>query len=56
VLAPGRAVRSIEEHGRIVAAIEARDRDAAEEAMRTHLSRVAGALEATMTDTRSAAV
>lgn len=55
VLAPGRASRSIEEHGRIVAAIEARDRHAAEEAMRTHLSHVASALGATVAEGRAAA-
>ncbi len=38
VLAPGRAPRSIAEHTAIVEAISDRDRDAAERAMRDHLS------------------
>jgi DNA-binding GntR family transcriptional regulator len=44
VLAPGRPAKSIVEHGRIVAAIVAGDRDGAEEAMRAHLTNVAGTL------------
>jgi DNA-binding GntR family transcriptional regulator len=40
VLAPGRAKKSIAEHGAIVTAIERRDREAAQEAMRAHLAHV----------------
>jgi DNA-binding GntR family transcriptional regulator len=44
VLLPGRAQRSYAEHTEIVEAIAAHDPDAAEAAMRSHLSRVAEAL------------
>jgi DNA-binding FadR family transcriptional regulator len=44
VLAPGRAAASLAEHGRIVAAIAAGDRAAAEAAMREHLTQVAATL------------
>jgi DNA-binding GntR family transcriptional regulator len=44
VLAPGRPQGSLAEHGRIVSAIAAGDRAAAEAAMREHLTNVAGAL------------
>jgi DNA-binding GntR family transcriptional regulator len=44
VLAPGRPQGSVAEHGRIVSAIAARDREGAEAAMREHLTNVAGAL------------
>jgi DNA-binding GntR family transcriptional regulator len=44
VLAPGRPQRSLAEHGRIVAAIAAGDRAAAEQAMRDHLTNVAAVL------------
>jgi DNA-binding GntR family transcriptional regulator len=44
VLAPGRSTRSLSEHGRIVAAIAAGDRSAAEAAMREHLTTVAAVL------------
>ena len=44
VLAPGRPQASLAEHGRIVSAIAARDREGAEAAMREHLTNVAGAL------------
>ena len=44
VLLPGRPERSFAEHTRIVEAIAARDPDAAELAMRSHLSHVAEAL------------
>jgi DNA-binding GntR family transcriptional regulator len=44
VLAPGRPRNSLAEHGRIVAAIAAGDRAAAEVAMREHLTNVATAL------------
>jgi DNA-binding GntR family transcriptional regulator len=44
VLAPGRPRKSLAEHERIVAAIAAGDRDAAERAMREHLGNVAAVL------------
>jgi DNA-binding GntR family transcriptional regulator len=44
VLAPGRSPKSLAEHGRIAEAIAARDRAAAERAMRRHLTNVAAAL------------
>ena len=44
VLAPGRPQKSLAEHGRIVAAIVAGDRAAAERAMHAHLNNVASAL------------
>jgi len=44
VLAPGRPQGSLAEHNRIVTAIVAGDREAAEAAMREHLTNVAGAL------------
>ena len=44
VLAPGRSGRSMAEHQRIVEAIAAGDRLAAEQAMRTHLTNVSSAL------------
>jgi DNA-binding GntR family transcriptional regulator len=44
VLLPGRPERSFDEHTKIVEAIAARDPDAAELAMRSHLSHVAEAL------------
>jgi DNA-binding GntR family transcriptional regulator len=44
VLAPGRAVLSLAEHEAVVDAIESRDRDRAERAMRTHLAHVAQTL------------
>jgi DNA-binding GntR family transcriptional regulator len=44
VLAPGRSTRSLAEHGEIVRAIAAADRDAAEQAMREHLTKVAEVL------------
>jgi DNA-binding GntR family transcriptional regulator len=44
VLAPGRSSKSLQEHGEIVRAIAASDREGAERAMRTHLTHVAGAL------------
>ncbi len=44
VLAPGRALRSVEEHGAIVDAIDEGDRETAELAMRAHLSQVAETL------------
>ncbi len=56
VLAPGRAPRSLEEHGAIVAAIEDGDRHAAEQAMRIHLSHVAETLSAAIAEERSAAL
>ena len=56
VLAPGRAQRSLDEHGAIVAAIEAQDRSGAEHAMRVHLSQVAEALSAATARERSVAL
>src|SRR6201991_442530 len=47
VLVPGRAGRSLAEHGAIVEAIAARDREGAEAAMRMHLMSVAAALDET---------
>jgi DNA-binding GntR family transcriptional regulator len=44
VFAPGRPPKSLTEHRRIVRAIAARDRAAAERAMREHLTNVASAL------------
>jgi DNA-binding GntR family transcriptional regulator len=44
VLAPGRSTRSLAEHGEIVGAIGAGERDAAERAMREHLTNVASVL------------
>jgi DNA-binding FadR family transcriptional regulator len=44
VLAPGRPQKSLAEHGQIVDAIVAGDRDAAERAMREHLTNVAATL------------
>jgi DNA-binding GntR family transcriptional regulator len=47
ILVPGRAARSLEEHKAIVEAIASRDADAAERAMRLHLSHVVEALAST---------
>jgi DNA-binding GntR family transcriptional regulator len=47
ILVPGRPVESYAEHTAIVEAIAARDRDAAEAAMRRHLSHVEGTLSET---------
>jgi DNA-binding FadR family transcriptional regulator len=44
VLMPGRPEKSLAEHRQIVAAIAARDRRGAEQAMRAHLTSVAAAL------------
>lgn len=44
ILVPGRPARSLAEHKAIVEAVEAGDLDAAENAMRTHLSHVTEAL------------
>lgn len=44
VLAPGRSARSVTEHAAVVSAIGEQDREAAEAAMRTHLSHVTGVL------------
>jgi DNA-binding FadR family transcriptional regulator len=44
ILLPGRSERSFGEHSALVEAIAAGDPDAAEQAMRTHLSHVAEAL------------
>jgi DNA-binding GntR family transcriptional regulator len=56
VLAPGRAPRSIEEHGAIVAAIAEGGREAAEQAMHVHLSHVAETLGEPLSRERSAAL
>jgi DNA-binding GntR family transcriptional regulator len=47
---PGRPAEALEEHKRIVAALRARDPDAAEAAMRAHLRRSRSAVEDWMTD------
>jgi DNA-binding GntR family transcriptional regulator len=47
ILLPGRGERSAAEHAAIVDAIAAGDADAAEDAMRTHLSHIADALRGT---------
>ncbi len=44
ILLPGRSERSFGEHSALIEAIAAGDPDAAEQAMRTHLSHVADAL------------
>jgi DNA-binding GntR family transcriptional regulator len=49
VLAPGRPQKSLAEHQRIVTAVAAGDRTGAEEAMRAHLTNVAGTLSAVAT-------
>jgi DNA-binding GntR family transcriptional regulator len=49
ILVPGRPGRSLAEHRALVAAIAARDPDAAESAMRHHLSTVTDVLRATAT-------
>ena len=54
VLAPGRPPSSLAEHGRIVSAIVAGDRETAETAMREHLTNVAGALAVVATPERVA--
>jgi len=54
VLAPGRPQNSLAEHGRIVSAIVAGDRETAEAAMREHLTNVAGALAVVATPERVA--
>jgi DNA-binding GntR family transcriptional regulator len=46
ILVPGRSARSFDEHSAIVDAVAAGDADAAEAAMRRHLSHVADALSA----------
>jgi DNA-binding GntR family transcriptional regulator len=54
VLAPGRSKRSLAEHRRIVSAIAAGDRAAAESAMREHLTNVASVLADTAAPERVA--
>lgn len=49
ILLPGRSERSFAEHRAVVEAVAAGDADAAEEAMRTHLSHVADALRGAQT-------
>jgi DNA-binding GntR family transcriptional regulator len=53
ILVPGRAPHSLEEHRTIVDAIAAHDPDAAETAMRTHLSHVVDALRRSANGTQS---
>jgi DNA-binding GntR family transcriptional regulator len=50
ILLPGRSERSLSEHAAIIDAIAAGDADAAEGAMRTHLSHVADALSRAQPD------
>jgi DNA-binding GntR family transcriptional regulator len=50
ILVPGRASQSLAEHRAIVDAVAAHDADAAERAMRAHLSHVADALRRTKDD------
>jgi DNA-binding GntR family transcriptional regulator len=54
VLAPGRSRHSLQEHGEIVRAIAAGERDAAERAMREHLTNVASVLAQVATPDRIA--
>ena len=54
VLVPGRPQRSLTEHQRIVSAIAAGDRAAAERAMREHLTNVASTLADVATPERVA--
>ncbi len=56
VLAPGRALHSVQEHGAIVDAIAEGDREAAELRMRTHLSQVAETLSESIARERSVAL
>jgi len=56
VLAPGRPAKSLAEHRRIVAAITAGDRAAAEQAMREHLTSVAATLVEVASGRRAAAI
>src|SRR5262249_12732951 len=49
ILLPGRSALSFSEHGAVVDAIAAGDGEAAETAMRTHLSHVVEALRASVT-------
>jgi DNA-binding GntR family transcriptional regulator len=51
ILVPGRAAHSLEEHKAIVEAIASRDAEAAERAMRLHLSHVVEALKQSATAT-----
>jgi DNA-binding GntR family transcriptional regulator len=53
ILTPGRPPSSLAEHRAIFEAVAAGDPDAAEKAMRTHLSRVAKALKQTAAEARS---
>lgn len=48
-LVPGRVLISLREHERIIAAIDSRDQDAAESAMRAHIASVVEALRETWT-------
>jgi DNA-binding GntR family transcriptional regulator len=56
ILAPGRPTRSLEEHAAIVEAIAAHDADAAERAMRVHLSHIVAILRGMVEQSRHADV
>ncbi len=56
VLAPGRLPRSLQEHQAIVAAVAARDADAAEASMRAHLQAVLASLREVASRGRAAAL
>ncbi|MEQ8816952.1 MAG: GntR family transcriptional regulator [Thalassobaculum sp.] len=51
---PGRPAQALEEHRRVLAALEARDPDAAEAAMRAHIQSSRASLERHMADSASA--
>jgi DNA-binding GntR family transcriptional regulator len=53
---PGRPAQALEEHRRVLAALEARDPDAAEAAMRAHIQSSRASLERHMAATAAAAV
>src|SRR3546814_3758327 len=53
---PGRPAQALQEHRRVLAALEARDRDAAEAAMRAHLQSSRASLEDSMAAGEAAAV
>ena len=52
---PGRPAQALEEHRRVLAALEARDPDAAEAAMRAHIQSSRASLERHMAATEEAA-
>ena len=51
---PGRPAQALEEHRRVLAALEARDPDAAEAAMRAHIQSSRSSLEHHMADQSAA--